>query len=86
MAVQLVGFARGMRYFFCHSGGSRYPLGGLLTNKGQTNVVSSNQSFSSGFCSGRSENMWIGLQATDGHADQMQTFYPATHQLARCGH
>ena len=63
MAVQLSNFPLGTTYFFCHAG-SGYPTGGSITNHGQFDVTSPNQSFSSGLCSG-SGNFWIGLQATD---------------------
>ena len=65
MAVRLNNFPQGTTYFFCHAGGG-YPTGGAVTNHGQFNVKSPNQSFSSGLCAG-SGNAWIGLQATDGH-------------------
>jgi hypothetical protein len=67
MAVQLNNFPLGVTYFFCHTGdGSGYPTGGSISNHGQINVTSPNQSFASGLCSG-SGNFWIGFQATDGH-------------------
>jgi hypothetical protein len=81
MAVQLTGFPQGTTYFFCHSGNpSDYPTGGVITNHGQFNVTSPNQSFASGLCSGRG-NAWIGLQATDGHdyySNQVDLYAPAT--------
>ncbi len=67
MAVQLSNFPLGITYFFCHVGdGSGYPTGGSISNHGQINVTSPNESFSSGLCSGTG-NFWIGFQATDGH-------------------
>jgi hypothetical protein len=69
MAVQVVNFPTGTTYFFCHAGApSDYPTGGTITNHGQVNITSPNQSWSSGLCSGgHSTNMWIGLQGADGH-------------------
>jgi hypothetical protein len=65
LGVQLNNFPLGVTYWFCHVGGG-YPTGGAIANRGQFNVTSPNQSFSSGFCGG-SGNFWIGLQARDGH-------------------
>jgi hypothetical protein len=69
MAVQVTGFPTGITYYFCHAGsGPDYPTGGTITAKGQVTITSPNQSWSSGLCSGgHNTNMWIGLQATDGH-------------------
>jgi cell wall-associated NlpC family hydrolase len=65
MAVQLANFPTGISYFFCHTG-SGYPAGGAVPNHGSVSISSSNQSWSSGWCSG-SGNFWVGIQATDGH-------------------
>jgi hypothetical protein len=69
MAVQVTGFPTGTTYFFCHAGSpSEYPTGGGVPAHGQVNITSPNESWSSGLCSGgHNTNMWIGLQATDGH-------------------
>jgi hypothetical protein len=69
MVVQVVGFPTGVTPFFCHAGGaSEYPTGGTVTARGEVNITSANQSWSSGLCAGgHNTNMWIGFQGTDGH-------------------
>jgi hypothetical protein len=67
MAVQLANFPTGNAYFYCHAGDpSAYPLGGTITGHAALTISDPNQSWSSGLCSG-SGNVWIGIQAPDGH-------------------
>ena len=64
--LQVNGFPTGTTYFFCHAGSpGDFPTGGWIINHGQINVNSPNQSFGP-LCSG-SGDIWIGIQATDGH-------------------
>ncbi len=81
MAVQFVGFPGGTTYYFCHSGNpSDYPYGGVITSRGTINISSSNQSYSSGLCSGRG-HAWLGIQASDNHdyySNQIDLYAPPT--------
>ena len=69
MAVQVRQFPTGNTPYFCHAGNSsEYPTGGTVTGRGQVNITSPNQNWSSGVCTGgHNTNMWIGFQGTDGH-------------------